>query len=72
MLCSRKRSFGLCFRSRFPKEDLLTDKARKNGKSGKDSQYKPIINVENHDTIGLLALDKNGDISGLVLLGAFL
>jgi isoaspartyl peptidase/L-asparaginase-like protein (Ntn-hydrolase superfamily) len=30
----------------------------------KKSQYKPIINVENHDTIGLLAQDENGDISG--------
>lgn len=49
----------------FPKEDLLTDKARKRWEEWlKDSQYKPIINVENHDTIGLLALDQNGDISG--------
>ena len=24
----------------------------------------PIINIENHDTIGMLAIDKNGDISG--------
>ena len=28
------------------------------------SQYKPIINVENHDTIGMVALDQNGDLSG--------
>ena len=42
------------------------------GRVEKDSQYKPIINVENHDTIGLLALDKNGDISGLVLPRGFL
>lgn len=49
----------------FPKEDLLTDKARERWEEWlKDSQYKPIINVENHDTIGLLALDQNGDISG--------
>ena len=49
----------------FPKEDLLTDKARKRWEEWLiDSQYKPIINVENHDTIGLLALDQNGDISG--------
>ena len=27
-------------------------------------QYKPIINVENHDTIGMVALDQNGDLSG--------
>lgn len=28
------------------------------------SEYKPIINIENHDTIGLLTMDKNGDIAG--------
>ena len=28
------------------------------------SQYKPIINIENHDTIGMLAIDTKGDISG--------
>tara|TARA_B100001142_G_scaffold175145_1_gene174809 strand:+ start:862 stop:1842 length:981 start_codon:yes stop_codon:yes gene_type:complete len=49
----------------FPKENLLTEKAEKRWKEWlKESEYKPIINVENHDTIGLLALDKNGDISG--------
>ena len=30
----------------------------------KTSQYKPLINVENHDTISMLALDKNGNLSG--------
>ena len=25
---------------------------------------RPVINVENHDTIGLLAIDKNGDLAG--------
>ena len=49
----------------FPKEDLLTEKAEKRWREWlKESEYKPIINVENHDTIGLLALDKKGDISG--------
>lgn len=28
------------------------------------SQYKPVANFENHDTIGMLALDANGDLSG--------
>ena len=28
------------------------------------SEYKPIINIENHDTIGMLAIDKNGNLSG--------
>ena len=28
------------------------------------SNTKPIINIENHDTIGMLAIDQNGDIAG--------
>lgn len=49
----------------FPKEDLLTEASRKAWSAWKKtSLYKPIINIENHDTIGMLAIDKNGDISG--------
>lgn len=49
----------------FPKENLLTDASKKAWEEWKKtSQYKPIINIENHDTIGMLAIDKNGDISG--------
>ena len=49
----------------FKKENLLTEKAEKRWREWlKESEYKPVINVENHDTIGLLALDKKGDISG--------
>jgi N4-(beta-N-acetylglucosaminyl)-L-asparaginase len=49
----------------FIKENLLTSKAKKKWQDWlKESEYKPIINVENHDTIGLLALDKKGNISG--------
>lgn len=45
--------------------DLLTEKSKKDWEEWKKtSQYKPIINIENHDTIGMLAIDKNGDISG--------
>ena len=28
------------------------------------SEYKPVINIENHDTIGLLSMDKNGNLAG--------
>ena len=28
------------------------------------SEYKPIINIENHDTIGVLAMDGQGDLGG--------
>jgi N4-(beta-N-acetylglucosaminyl)-L-asparaginase len=49
----------------FKKEDLLTEASKKAWEEWKKtSQYKPIINIENHDTIGMLAIDKNGDISG--------
>ena len=46
-------------------ENLLTDDSKNAWEEWKiKSEYKPIINIENHDTIGMLAIDKNGDISG--------
>ncbi|WP_298514773.1 isoaspartyl peptidase/L-asparaginase family protein [uncultured Kordia sp.] len=51
--------------SGFEPENLLTEASKKAWEEWKvKSEYKPIINVENHDTIGMLAIDKNGDISG--------
>ena len=48
-----------------PKENLLTEKSRASWLEWKKtSKYKPVINIENHDTIGMLAIDNNGDISG--------
>jgi L-asparaginase/N4-(beta-N-acetylglucosaminyl)-L-asparaginase len=46
--------------------DLMTDWSRQVYAEWKDNtpDYRPTINVENHDTIGLLTLDKNGDLSG--------
>ncbi|MEQ3656432.1 MAG: N(4)-(beta-N-acetylglucosaminyl)-L-asparaginase [Dokdonia sp.] len=49
----------------FPKEDLLTETEQQKWEQWKKtSNYQPIINIENHDTIGMLTLDKNGDIAG--------
>jgi N4-(beta-N-acetylglucosaminyl)-L-asparaginase len=49
----------------FKKENLLTEASKKAWEDWKiKSEYKPVINIENHDTIGMLAIDKNGDISG--------
>ena len=49
----------------FEKENLLTEKSKNEWEAWRvDSKYQPIINIENHDTIGILAIDKNGDISG--------
>ncbi len=51
--------------SGFMEEDLLTDDSRKQWEKWKlKSEYKPIINIENHDTIGMLAMDKSGNLSG--------
>ncbi|GLB50982.1 asparaginase [Neptunitalea chrysea] len=47
------------------KENLLTEKAKKAWDEWKvKSEYQPVINIENHDTIGILAMDANGDIAG--------
>lgn len=49
----------------FEKVNLLTEQSRLEWLEWKKtSEYKPIINIENHDTIGMLAIDKNGDIAG--------
>lgn len=49
----------------FKREDLLTEASKKAWEKWKvKSEYKPIINIENHDTIGMLAIDKDGNISG--------
>ena len=49
----------------FKRENLLTEQSKKDWEIWKKtSKYKPIINIENHDTIGMLAIDKNGTISG--------
>lgn len=51
--------------SGFTSENLLTPETEKLWKEWlKTSDYKPVINIENHDTIGMLGLDKDGNISG--------
>jgi N4-(beta-N-acetylglucosaminyl)-L-asparaginase len=49
----------------FAKENLLTPESAAAWKKWLEtSEYKPVINVENHDTIGILALDQSGNLSG--------
>jgi N4-(beta-N-acetylglucosaminyl)-L-asparaginase len=51
--------------SGFEPEDLLTEASKKAWVKWKEtSEYKPVINIENHDTIGMLAIDSKGDIAG--------
>ncbi|NQX91000.1 MAG: N(4)-(beta-N-acetylglucosaminyl)-L-asparaginase [Flavobacteriales bacterium] len=49
----------------FKDTNLLTAEAKKDWEEWKKtSEYKPIINRENHDTIGLICMDQNGNLSG--------
>lgn len=49
----------------FNKENLLTEPSEKAWREWlKTAQYKPVINVENHDTIGIVALDDKRNLSG--------
>ncbi len=49
----------------FKKENLMVEESEKEWKEWlKDSEYKPIANIENHDTIGMIALDSHGNLSG--------
>ncbi len=49
----------------FQKTSLLTEKSKQDWLEWKKtSLYQPIINIENHDTIGMLAIDGKGDIAG--------
>ncbi|MCO6487105.1 MAG: N(4)-(beta-N-acetylglucosaminyl)-L-asparaginase [Phaeodactylibacter sp.] len=49
----------------FERENLLTEDARKSWEEWKkESHYQPVINIENHDTIGMLAIGQDGNLSG--------
>jgi len=49
----------------FKKEKLLTPESEKAWKEWlKTAKYKPVANIENHDTIGIVALDAQGNLSG--------
>jgi len=49
----------------FKKQNLFTQKAKRKWQQWlKKSDYVPEINVENHDTIGMLALDEKGHLAG--------
>lgn len=49
----------------FRKENLLTDKSKAAWEEWrKTSNYQPVINAENHDTIGMICQDAQGNLSG--------
>jgi N4-(beta-N-acetylglucosaminyl)-L-asparaginase len=49
----------------FKKENLLVEDSVNEWKEWlKKSEYSPKANIENHDTIGMIAMDANGNLSG--------
>ena len=50
----------------FQKEKLLTPRMKKAWKKWKKEhgKFKSVVNIENHDTIGMLVLDQDGSIAG--------
>ena len=58
-------AFQFAIEQGFKKTNLLTKDSEIAWKEWlQESKYKPVINVENHDTVGMLALDAEGNISG--------
>jgi N4-(beta-N-acetylglucosaminyl)-L-asparaginase len=61
-------AFQFALTQGFKKEDLMTDKTRKRYAEWLEkSDYTPPhleVNVENHDTIGMLAMDAHGNVCG--------
>lgn len=57
--------FSLLLSKGFEKTNLLVPDSEREWKEWlKTSEYKPIVNIENHDTIGMIAMDKAGNLSG--------
>jgi N4-(beta-N-acetylglucosaminyl)-L-asparaginase len=49
----------------FVEENLLTEDSEAEWKEWlKTAKYEPVVNIENHDTIGMIALDDKGNLSG--------
>ena len=65
VMLSGQGAFEFALEQGFEPEDLLTSDSKKDWEQW-TKEKKPFgeTNFENHDTIGILAIDKNGDISG--------
>ena len=58
-------AFHFAITKGFERKDLLSQESKEAWRKWmKEKKYKPIINIENHDTIGMLCMDKNNDIAG--------
>jgi N4-(beta-N-acetylglucosaminyl)-L-asparaginase len=58
-------AFDFAISQGFPKENLLTEESKKEWQEWlKTGVYSPKANIENHDTIGMIAIDSKGNLSG--------
>jgi N4-(beta-N-acetylglucosaminyl)-L-asparaginase len=58
-------AYQFAIKQGFEPVNLLTPESEANWKKWlEEKEYRPIINIENHDTIGMLCLDEKGDIAG--------
>ena len=66
VMLSGKGAYDFAIQKGFKHKNLLTQEAKLAWEKWiKDAEkQKPIINNENHDTIGMLAIDKKGNLSG--------
>ncbi len=65
VILSGKGARKFALENGFNETDLLTPQAKKAYEDWlKEGKYKPIINIENHDTVGMISMDKNQNISG--------
>ena len=65
VMLSGKGALDFAISKGFKQEDLLTEESKKDWINWKEeSKYKPVINIENHDTISMLLIDNNGDLFG--------
>ena len=65
VMLSGKGALQFALSEGFVEENLLTPEAEKDWKKWiEESKYKPVINMENHDTISMLVLDEEGNLFG--------
>ncbi|UKM64515.1 N(4)-(beta-N-acetylglucosaminyl)-L-asparaginase [Flavobacteriaceae bacterium GSB9] len=65
VMLSGKGALQFSLEEGFEEENLLTPESEADWKKWiEESKYKPVINIENHDTISMLVIDTDGNISG--------
>jgi isoaspartyl peptidase/L-asparaginase-like protein (Ntn-hydrolase superfamily) len=65
VMLSGEGALAFALQNGFQKENLLTDEAKRQWENWtKEANYHPEVNIENHDTISMLALDRHGNLSG--------